>query len=106
MSRPVLILTVTSLVLGASTVYLAVELRATRQELASLRGSSAAATPVAAVTPLAASDTRAATAGDTGRPASIPTRHPRRGELTAARDAAAQRAATLLHDSYVRALKT
>ena len=38
MSRPVLILTVTSLVLGASAVYLAVELRATRQELASLRG--------------------------------------------------------------------
>ena len=107
MSRPVTLLTVTSLVLGASTVYLAIELRGSRQELASLRDSSAAVTPVASVTPVAAGDTGEATArGMPVAPASTPIREPtRRGEPTASqRDGAAQHAATLAHNSYVRAL--
>ena len=106
MRRPVVLLIFISLALGAITVYQAVELRATRQELASLRESSAVATEGAAVTPVAAGDTRAA--ADQPKPvapASVLTQEPtRRGEATAVRrDAAAQRAATLAYNSYVRA---
>lgn len=107
MHKPFALLSLISLVLGAIAIYQAVELRATRQELAALRDSSAAATPVAAVTPVEAGDTREATGQRMpAAPESLPVREPsRRGEPTAAqRGDAAQHAATLAHNSYMRAL--
>ena len=107
MRRPTTLLTLIGLALGAIAIYLAVELRATRQELASLRDSSTAAAPVAAVKSVAARDTRAETARAVPiTPASVPTQETtgRREPTAAQRDAAAQRAATLAHNTYVRGL--
>jgi hypothetical protein len=94
-------LIVVSVALGASTAWLAIELRATRQELTELRGSSAAATTRPAPTAVAKDTPAAAVHADAAasRPPTQPA-HPR--DAMQARDDAAQRAANLANDVWVR----
>lgn len=105
MRRSVLILATVSLGLAASTAYLAYELRAARQELAGLSGSAGDAARTAPAMTAAATENRSpavqatpiagvlASTNELARPG-----NPRQAQLDAA-----QHAATLAHNAYVRA---
>jgi hypothetical protein len=96
------LLTVISLALGASTAWLAIELHAARQDLAELRSSSAAATAAPAVS-AAVTDIRAPEVqANPIATASAPNQPARPREAMQAQSDAAQRAATLAHNAWVR----
>ena len=106
MRRPTLILSIISLVLGATTAWLAFELHAARQELATLGSNPAPAASAVLAISASATQTRTPETSTTPvAPVSAATSDlARPGQATKAQIDAAQHAANLAHNSYVRAL--
>lgn len=96
------LLTVISLALATSTAWLAIELHAARRELAELRDSSMPATTAPAMS-VAATDRRVPEVPTNPVAMSPPPTQPTRPrDATQAQGQAAQRAATLAHNAWVR----
>src|SRR5688572_9980180 len=96
------LLTVISLALAPSTAWLAINLHAARQKLAELRGSSAPATTAPAISPSAADIRAPEVRADPVATSAPPNQPARPRDPMQAHNDAAQRAATLAHNVWVR----